>query len=200
MDHMFSFKVFRTLTPLAALLALTAIVVISPRLASAETEIPAALAQKLLAPTAAEGAFDTPFYDAKEEPQTLNGLVGARSRGVVLNFWATWCLPCVREMPALDALAAKLRDRGVDVIAVSEDRNARDKVPAFFKDKGIENLDLHFDRKGQLSRKLGIDGLPTTLLIDATGQEVGRVKGVLAWDADEIAHYLASRLSAQTAQ
>lgn len=200
MDHMFSFKVFRTLAPLTALLAMTAIVVISPRLASAETEIPAALEQKLLAPKAAEGAFDTPFYNAKEEPQTLNSLVSARGRGVVLNFWATWCIPCVREMPALDALVAKLKDRGVDVIAVSEDRGALNKVPAFFKDKNIENLDLYFDQRGQLSRKLGIDGLPTTLLIDATGREVGRVKGVLEWDADEIADYLARRLSAQSAQ
>lgn len=137
-------------------------------------------------------AFDTPFFNAKEEPLTLSDFKG---QGIVLNFWATWCPPCVYEMPALDNLAAQLNDQGVRVIAVSEDRNALAKVPAFFKDKGIEHLDVYVDPKSALSRKFGIDGLPTTLLIGADGQEIGRIKGVLQWDEDAIVAYLARALA-----
>ncbi|HEY9162983.1 MAG TPA: TlpA disulfide reductase family protein [Magnetovibrio sp.] len=153
---------------------------------------PSALAQKLLEPKSGEGAFDTPFFNAKEEPLTLNSLKG---QGVVLNFWATWCAPCVREMPALDSLAAKLEGTGVRVVAVSEDRNALEKVPPFLNEKGITQLDLFFDRKGALSRKLGVEGLPTTILIDAQGREFGRVKGVLEWGDDAIVAYLTQVLA-----
>lgn len=179
-----------------AFACLIAILVISPRLASAQTAMPAgapsALAQKLLEPKSGMDAFDTPFFNAKEEPLTLSSFKG---QGIVLNFWATWCPPCVYEMPALDNLAARLNDQGVRVIAVSEDRNALAKVPAFFNDQGIKNLDVYFDPQGALSRKFGIDGLPTTLLIGADGREIGRIKGVLQWDEDAIVAYLARALA-----
>lgn len=175
---------------------LIAILVISPRLASAQTALPAgapsALAQKLLEPKSGEGAFDTPFFNAKEEPLTLNALKG---QGVVLNFWATWCAPCVLEMPALDTLAGTLNGRGVRVVAVSEDRGALTKVPTFYAEKGITQLEVFYDRKGALARKFGVDGLPTTILIDADGREFGRVKGVLEWDDDAIVAYLAQVLA-----
>lgn len=196
MNQIFSNKRSYVFAGRIAFALLIAILGISPRLASAQTALPAgapsALAQKLLEPKSGEGAFDTPFFDAKEEPLTLSSLKG---QGVVLNFWATWCAPCVHEMPALDALAAKLNGQGVRVIAVSEDRNALAKVPAFYKDKGIEHLDVYFDQKSALSRKFGIDGLPTTLLIGADGQEIGRIKGVLPWDDDAIVAYLARALA-----
>lgn len=140
----------------------------------------------MLPPKAGEGAFDTPFFNAKEEPLTVSAFKG---RGVVLNFWATWCAPCVREMPALDRLAGKLKGLGIEVVAVSEDRKAGAVVPPFLKAHGIANLSPYYDDKGELSRKFGVDGLPTTVLIAANGREIGRVQGVLAWDTNDIASY-----------
>ncbi|MCR4379115.1 MAG: TlpA family protein disulfide reductase [Rhodospirillales bacterium] len=178
-------------------LVVSAIVVKSPRLASTErlaeleTPAPHLLAQALLAPKANEAAFTTPFFNAKAETLTLNTFKG---QGVVLNFWATWCAPCVREMPALDNLAAKLKDRGVRVVALSEDRKAMELVPPFYADKTIHNLDIYYDVTSELSRAMSIEGLPTTLLITADGREIGRVQGPLEWDNDAIADYLAQAL------
>ena len=187
-------------------LVVSAIVVKSPRLASTETpadtdklaivdpSAPHVLAQVLLAAKANAAAFETPFFNAKEEAFTLNALKG---QGVVLNFWATWCAPCVREMPALDNLAAKLKDRGVRVVTLAEDRKALELVPPFYTDRGIQNLDIYYDLKSELSRAMSIEGLPTTLLISADGREIGRVQGPLEWDADVIADYLAKTLGPQ---
>jgi len=208
MDQNFLSKRLKTLawpvviavTVTVAALIVSAIVVKSPRLASperlasTETPVPPVLEKILLAPKAGEGAFDTPFFNVKEEELTLSAFKG---QGVVLNFWATWCLPCVREMPALDNLATKLKERGVHVVALSEDRKALDMVPAFYASKGIENLDIYYDVKSRLSRKLGVAGLPTTVLIAADGHEVGRVKGAVEWDADAIVEYLAQALGPQ---
>ncbi|HEY9080244.1 MAG TPA: TlpA disulfide reductase family protein [Magnetovibrio sp.] len=180
-----------------AAVGFAAILVISGHVASAQAdpvEIPLELANKLRPAVTGEGALDTPFFNAAEEEITIASLKG---RGVVLNFWATWCAPCVREMPALDRLAAALKDQGVDVIAVSEDRKALKKVPPFFEANAIANLDVYYDLKGQLSRKVGVEGLPTTVLIDAEGQLVGRVLGVLEWDAPQTVNYLAQTLTTQ---
>lgn len=178
----------------AAMVASVAILVISGRVASAETDkiqIPLELANKLRPAITHEGALDTPFFDATQAEITIPTLKG---RGVVLNFWATWCAPCVREMPALDRLAAKLKDKGVDVIAVSEDRKALKKVPPFFAANQIQNLAVFYDEKGNLSRKLGVEGLPTTVLITADGRVSGRVLGVLEWDSPDTVNYLAQSL------
>ncbi|MBL4613297.1 MAG: TlpA family protein disulfide reductase [Magnetovibrio sp.] len=177
-----------------AILGLCAIVVISGRVASAETDvidIPLELANKLRPAITGEGAFDTPFFDGKKVPITLASLKG---RGVVLNFWATWCAPCVREMPALDRLAQKLQGTGVEVITISQDRKALKKIPPFFKANTIENLDVYFDPRNKLSRKLGVEGLPTTVLLAADGQLTGRVLGVLEWDSPETINYLVQTL------
>lgn len=200
------------LTVTITALAVSAIVVKSERLASPERPAtqeklatpaipaPPILAQILLAPKMSDGdaALDTPFFDAREEPLSLSALTknAPRGQGLVLNLWATWCAPCVREMPALDRLAAKLKDRGVRVVALSQDRRALDVVPPFYADTGIENLDLYYDVKSRLSRALGVGGLPTTVLIDAGGREIGRVKGAVEWDDDAIVDYVAKILAA----
>lgn len=179
----------------AACLGVCAIVVISGPVASAQAEevaVPLELANKLRPAVTGEGALDTPFYNALEEEITLNSLKG---RGVVMNFWATWCAPCVREMPALDRLSEKLEGTGVEVIAVSQDRKALKKVPPFFAANDLKNLELYFDKKSQLGRKIGVEGLPTTILIDANGQIAGRVLGILEWDEPETVDYLVKTLS-----
>lgn len=179
-----------------ATIGIVAILVISARVASAQAdqiEIPLELANKLRPAITAEGALDTPFFNAAEEEITLASLKG---RGVILNFWATWCAPCVREMPALDRLSTQLANSGVEVIAVSEDRKALKKVQPFFDANGIKNMGVFYDVKGRLSRKLGVEGLPTTILLGADGQIKGRVLGVLEWDSPEMVNYFRQALTA----
>jgi thiol-disulfide isomerase/thioredoxin len=123
---------------------------------------------------------DTPFVDADGATRTL---ADYRGQGVVLNFWATWCAPCVREMPSLDRLKEELSGDRITVLAVSEDRKGRREVERFFRREGIRNLDVLLDKRGRLMRRLGVPGLPTTILIDADGDEIGRVLGAAEWDA-----------------
>lgn len=117
-----------------------------------------------------------------------------RGRVVLLNLWATWCAPCRREMPTLDRLQARLGSKGLEVVALSIDRVGRERVREFLAEVGAPHLKLYLDRTTRSMRTLGIIGLPTTLLIDRRGREVGRLIGPAEWDSSEavelIEHFL----------
>lgn len=144
--------------------------------------------------TAGEGAEapDQAFLRDGTEEVTL---ADYRGRGVVLNFWATWCAPCVQEMPGLDALHAALAKAGVDVLAVSADLGGAKTVERFYSKSGIDNLPVLLDQRGRLANALRVHGLPTTILIDADGRERGRVVGTAHWDAPDVAAFLRACLS-----
>jgi thiol-disulfide isomerase/thioredoxin len=115
-------------------------------------------------------------------------LADFRGEVVVLNLWATWCAPCRREMPSLDRLQAKYGGDGLEVIALSLDRGDIAKVRGFFDELGISHLAVYHDPKGRAGRELGAPGLPTTVVIDRAGQEIGRLLGPAEWDsADALA-------------
>lgn len=118
-----------------------------------------------------------------------HGLDAYRGRGVVLNFWATWCAPCVREMPALDRLHAEAPG-GVAVIALSSDREGAPVVESFYRANEISGLDVAIDANMAAGRQVGIRGLPTTLLIDAEGRERGRLAGAAEWDAPAVVEFI----------
>ena len=158
----------------------------------------------ILAPHASAGelacavaAREVPNFQATEPPRPLpeipflvdgdveRTITAYRGKGVVLNFWATWCTPCVLEMPSIDRLHAAVAGDGIAVLALSEDRNGTAAVERFFRRRGIKNLAALIDRHGKLFHALEIAGLPTTLLVDAEGREVGRVVGPLEWDTPE---------------
>jgi thiol-disulfide isomerase/thioredoxin len=133
-----------------------------------------------------------PYVDADGREQPLNGLVGM---GLVVNLWATWCPPCVEEMPALDRLAAQTTRTGVRVLALSADREGAAVVRRFFDVNGIRNLPVALDKTGRVARAAGIGGLPTTLLYDTAGHEIGRLTGVAPWDAPEVVAFLGACLA-----
>ncbi|MEQ8710837.1 MAG: TlpA disulfide reductase family protein [Rhodospirillales bacterium] len=113
-----------------------------------------------------------------------------RGKVVLLNLWATWCGPCVREMPHLDKLQAMLGGATFEVIALSSDRGGVDKVEPFFRRTSVDHLEIYLDPKNRIARALGARGLPTTYLIDAEGRLLGSVAGALDWSAPEIVDWL----------
>jgi thiol-disulfide isomerase/thioredoxin len=120
---------------------------------------------------------------ADEQPASL---AEYRGRPMVVNLWATWCGPCVREMPSLAHLAADMKDRGLAVIAISEDRGGKFVVDPFLKDHDIHGLPIYLDKAMSTGKAFkSTTTLPMTILIDASGMEVGRVFGDRDWDTTE---------------
>jgi thiol-disulfide isomerase/thioredoxin len=130
------------------------------------------------------------FEDGQGQSRSIADFKG---KVVVINIWATWCGPCRAEMPALDRLQAALGGRDFEVVPVSIDRGGIDLVKKFYAEINIRNLAMYVDTSGQVMRTLGAIGVPTTLVIDRTGNEVGRITGPAEWDAPEIAEFLNSR-------
>ena len=135
--------------------------------------------------------FDQPrdlpeTHFADEEGHELT-LADFRGRVVLLNVWATWCVPCRKEMPALDRLQARLGGKDFLVIPLSIDREGVAPVKRFYQELGLEKLGIYVDPSGKGSRALAIPGVPTTLLIDRQGREVARKMGAAEWDSTEMA-------------
>ncbi len=122
------------------------------------------------------------FTDAGGEVRHLSDFAG---KGLVVNLWATWCVPCVAEMPALQALAGTLAGDGILVLPLSSDRGGAEVVKKFYAGHGITSLPVWLDPKGDLARAWGARGLPTTLIIDRQGRERGRLEGAIDWTAPE---------------
>ncbi|MGI9485022.1 MAG: TlpA family protein disulfide reductase [Geminicoccaceae bacterium] len=134
------------------------------------------------------------FLDADGNERSLADFQG---RVVVLNLWATWCAPCRKEMPSLDRLQAALGGDDFDVIALAVDRGDLSKVLSFYADVGIENLAVYHDETAKAGRTLRAPGLPTTLIIDRKGHEVGRVLGDAEWDGEDVVSLLNAVIAEQ---
>ena len=132
-----------------------------------------------LTPSKPKPAPALAFQDAQGNRLSLEDF---RGQVVVLNLWATWCGPCRREMPSLDHLQAEEGGAGL-VLPLSVDRADLAQIQAFYQDTGIQHLNIYRDPSAAASRALGAFGLPTTLVIDAEGREVGRVIGPAEWTA-----------------
>ncbi len=125
-----------------------------------------------------------PLHFAEAEGNAMSP-ADFRGRTVLLNMWATWCVPCREEMPALDRLQAELGGPDFEVAALSIDRGGLPVVEAFFRDIELKTLGIYIDPSGKAARDLNIVGLPTTLLIDRGGNETGRLVGPAEWDSPE---------------
>jgi thiol-disulfide isomerase/thioredoxin len=180
----------RVFASLAAL-----IVMISPAVARAEAAGCAAVPDALAKYEASEAAQPDSSVAFLKDGEREVRLSEWRGKGIVMNFWATWCAPCVAEMPALDALHGGLADHGIDVLAVSNDFGGADVVRGFYAKHGIEHLPVLTDARSRMAQSVGVLGLPTTILFDAEGREVGRVLGPAEWDTPEVAAFLRACLS-----
>lgn len=122
------------------------------------------------------------FLDAAGGPASLEAF---RGRVVLVNLWATWCAPCIEEMPALDRLAARLGGPDFEVVAIALDRQGEKVVRPFFEKLALSRLGFHLDPSNATSRTLAAPGLPLSVLLDRDGREMGRVLGAAAWDAPQ---------------
>lgn len=122
------------------------------------------------------------FQDAEGRERTL---ADWRGKVVLLNLWATWCLPCRKEMPSLDRLQKEIGSDKFEVVALSVDRKGLEASKKFLDEIKIEKLGLYVDPTARASSDLRLVGLPATLLIDAQGREIGRLLGPAEWDGQD---------------
>jgi thiol-disulfide isomerase/thioredoxin len=122
------------------------------------------------------------FTDPDGKAMTVADFKG---KPLIINFWATWCTPCLKEMPSLERLQSNLAGRLV-IAAVAQDRLGAQRVIPFAAEKGLNKLKIYLDPKAELGRAFGSRGLPTSIIIDAEGRVVGRVEGAVEWDSAEI--------------
>ncbi|HVV61630.1 MAG TPA: TlpA disulfide reductase family protein [Pseudolabrys sp.] len=129
---------------------------------------------------------DLAFHDASGKPRTLDQW---RGRTVLLNLWATWCVPCRREMPALDALEQRLGGPNFEVVAVNIDTRNLDKPQAWLKEVGVQKLAYYADPSAkafQSLKEIGrAFGMPTTMIVDPAGCEIGTIAGPAEWASDD---------------
>jgi thiol-disulfide isomerase/thioredoxin len=126
------------------------------------------------------------FSGPDGQPETLDAFKG---RVVLLNLWATWCVPCRQEMPALDRLEAKLGGKDFQVVAVNIDTTRLERPKAFLNEVGVKALPYYSDAKADVFYRLKqagkVVGLPTTILIDRNGCEIGTLAGPALWDSPD---------------
>lgn len=153
---------------------------------AAAVEAPESAAGKIDRTQAGKPAPDVIFVDRAGKPLRIMDFKG---QPVLVNLWATWCAPCLAEMPALDRLAAREAGKLV-VLPVSQDLEGWRAVDKFFAPGKFQALTPYLDQQNELALAVGAKGLPVSILYDAEGRELWRVNGPLEWDEPEVATLL----------
>ena len=112
--------------------------------------------------------------------------IGSNNDILVINFWATWCAPCKKEMPSLNNLAENMKYDDVRIITVASGRNSKEAIESFFSDNDLVNLNKFRDPRGKIAMSYGVTALPTTVVIDPSGKEIGRIIGDIDWNTENI--------------
>jgi thiol-disulfide isomerase/thioredoxin len=111
--------------------------------------------------------------------------IGYKEDIMVINFWATWCAPCKKEMPSLNSLAQNMKNKDIRIITVASGRNSKEAIDNFFNSHDLDNLTKYRDPKGKMAIKYGVTALPTTVVVNPNGVEIGRIIGDIDWDTTE---------------
>jgi len=130
---------------------------------------------------------DIEFITGNGDKITLAHFAG---KPVILNFWATWCIPCIEEMPTLNRLHKLLEGDGIEVVTISEDFKGISVAKQFLERHKLSNLTPYADINTRLLNEFKIDGLPATVFINADGEVIARVSGTEVWDAPEIQAFI----------
>lgn len=134
---------------------------------------------------------DIQFVNGSGAPMTLSNLKG---KVVLLNLWATWCAPCREEMPGLDKLQAELGSDKFEVVALAVDKGGIEAARKFLTDIKATKLGVYADPTGKEGVALKVIGMPTTILVDAQGREIGRLIGPAKWDSAEAKRLIEAQL------
>ena len=105
---------------------------------------------------------------------------------LIINFWATWCAPCKKEMPSLNSLAQNMKYEDIRIITIASGRNSKEAIDGFFDDNNLVNLKKYRDPRGRIAVKYGVTAVPTTVVINPTGLEIGRIIGDIDWDTADV--------------
>ena len=124
----------------------------------------------------------TPWRDGEGAEQRMDNY---RGKVVLVNYWATWCAPCIREMPSLARLQKLLSAEDFALVAISVDLEGRKVAEPFLQQNDLTVLGLHLDNRGTVARAMGVTVMPTTILYDRGGREVGRLAGAAEWDSGD---------------
>ncbi len=130
-----------------------------------------------------------PSLTFEDEAGRPISMAAFRGKPTLVNLWATWCAPCVIEMPSLDALAVREGD-GLNVVALSQDIGGRDLVTSFFAARNFRVLEANLDKEMAFMTSLRLQTLPTTILYDPEGKEVWRMVGRADWEGPRVARLL----------
>ena len=124
-----------------------------------------------------------------------HNLFDSKGKVVLLNFWATWCKPCVDEMPALSQLVTTIKNPNIVIMPMSLDFKGVSEVNNFYNNYKIDNLPTYLDYKSDGFNNLEIKALPTTIIIDKNGYEVARILGQIDWNSNNVKNYLNNLLN-----
>ena len=139
---------------------------------------------------------DLAFEDADGKPKKLSDF---RGKTVLVNLWATWCVPCRKEMPALEGLQTKLKGPNFEVVAINIDTRDPDKPRNFLKDANLTQLGYFTDEKAKIFQDLKSIGralgMPTSVLVDGKGCEIATIAGPAEWDSDDAVRLITSAIA-----
>jgi thiol-disulfide isomerase/thioredoxin len=146
---------------------------------------------------AAEAPQPAPAFSFTDTSGNAASLADFKGKFVLLNLWATWCQPCLKEMPSLAALQARLGP-ALTVLAVSEDHGGAAVVEPFVAKHGLDKLKIYLDPKSTAIHAFAARGLPTSVVIDGDGKVLGKVEGGADWDSDAMRAVLAKLMPAKS--
>ncbi|MBN9885957.1 TlpA family protein disulfide reductase [Salipiger abyssi] len=151
--------------------------------------------KKLNFHSAPEAAGSSEFITFDGDPLSLSDWQG---KWVLVNFWATWCAPCRKEMPMLSTLQEELGGDSFEVVTIATGRNPPPAMQSFFEEIGVDNLPLHRDPGSKLAREMGVLGLPITVILNPDGQEVARLRGDADWGSENAKAVLSALIGAES--
>jgi thiol-disulfide isomerase/thioredoxin len=136
-----------------------------------------------LTPITKNSLDETGYFNWKNAKGEVLSLSNFKGRIVLLNFWATWCLPCIKELPSMERLQTKFKEDDFTIIAISLDRGGKSVAARLLRRLKLKKLTLYTDKENKSAQKLGVKFMPTTFIFDREGRKLGKLQGGIEWDS-----------------
>jgi thiol-disulfide isomerase/thioredoxin len=136
-----------------------------------------------LTPITKNSVDETGYFNWKNAKGEVLSLKNFKGRIVLLNFWATWCLPCIKELPSMERLQTKFKEDDFTIIAISLDRGGKSVAARLLRRLKLKKLTLYTDKENKSAQKLGVKFMPTTFIFDRESRKLGKLQGGIEWDS-----------------